>query len=364
MSTGALFESAPHAAVATVSITFRAGYYLKQMEFEDSISQALKDYGLADLESVRGFITFDLSNSYWYDLGTAVWLITLLHKLKKQGNDLQLCLPEPNTSVGRKLWGFLHRWRFFECLGQNVDLAVNLLKPSQVPYLAQAGEYSHPDAGPGPDFERTIFHKSQLLEMNTLGLEVTGKPEDSTAEFIRKCSDQVVMTALGLTCGWTFEEARQFAKQVMFEAIRNASLHAQGSFSIVAMRIDGKNLVLAVADNGIGIPANIRNFRPDLSNESDATLIRQYAESKWVLESHLDSSLIRKAMERGVGSPGRVGDGLHYLKANVLEHRGELRIRSGRACVDFGHDNPEGKSRDLLPVSPGTMMRMIIPRKT
>jgi hypothetical protein len=369
MNTESLFETA---ASTPVSIVFRAGYYLKQIEFEGSISQSLKEHGFSDFEAVRRaasgriFITFDLSNSYWYDLGTTLWLITLLHKLRKQGNDLQLWLPEPVNTVGKKLWSFLKRWRFFECLAQNVDLPVNILRPSQIAHLSGHGEYTSPDSGVGLDLERTIFHKSQLLEINALGFAADETTDDPTSQFIARCSDKILMTGLGQVCGWTFEEARQFAKQVLFEAVRNASHHAEGSFSLVAMRMDGKNLVLAVADNGIGIPAKIRKFVPDLSNQSDAELIRTYADSRWVVESHLDSYWIRQATEKNKAfpSPGRVGDGLHYLKTNVLNHNGELRIRSGKACVDFACDDPSGKSRDLLDVSPGTMMRMIIPRKS
>lgn len=374
MSTGTLFHDLPSTA-RSMSLTFRSGYYLKQREFEDSIKHALADSGFTDFESISGgFVTFDLSNSYWYDLGTTLWLITLLHKLKKQGNDLQLLLPEPTSDLAMKLWGFLYRWHFFECLDANVDFAVNLLKPSQARFLAAPPVYSYPAEGTGPDHEHTYFHKIKLLEICTLGLsreeqslrdEKTHarKRNKTTDEFIREVSEAVVINALASICQWTSVDALTFTRKVISESVQNASFHAKGSFSVIAMRIDPGNLTLAIADNGVGIPASLRSVEPKLSSVLDSDLIRQFSGPDWILKSHLDSDWIKHAMRRGVGAAGRPGDGLHYLKSFILDHHGELRVRSGTACVDFTVDKPDGEPRDYLTGSPGTMLRTIIPTK-
>ena len=74
----------------------------------------------------------------------------------------------------------------------------------------------------------------------------------------------------------------------------------------------------------------------------------------------LDSQYIELAVEKGARSKvGLKGLGLYYLKSVVLSQRGELRIRSGKACVDFTASKVEG--HDNMLDSPGTMLRIIIP---
>ena len=80
---------------------------LKQYDFEDDIRACLERAGYSKLDDVNSRLcVMDLSKSTWHDLGTLLWLITLLYKLKRQGNELQLIFPEPQTSTGEKLWDF------------------------------------------------------------------------------------------------------------------------------------------------------------------------------------------------------------------------------------------------------------------
>jgi hypothetical protein len=354
----------PIALTRAKSLTIRStAYQLKQKDLEKSISNALEANGLNDLTELdQAFLTFDFSKTFWFDLGTLLWLITLLHKVKKRGNELCLVFPEPVDSVSRNVWNFLLRWRFFDCLRQNVDLPLNLLKPSQIRYLQAPVGYKYASGKDG-FFEDVIFHRARLLEINTLGLEGTGttEPEKIISAFLAKYTDRVIINALALICGWGHQEAVSFAHQVIGEAVHNASLHARGTFSLISMRLDEKNVVLAIADNGRGIPESLRTLRPQLSSQTDAQLIRLYADPEFLLDSYL----IKQSVKPGIGSPGRAGDGLHYLKTSVLGHGGELRIRSGRACVDFSFQSgkPYEAAQDDLCMSPGTMIRVITPRK-
>ena len=122
------------------------------------------------------------------------------------------------------------------------------------------------------------------------------------------------------------------------------------------MRLDAKNLTLVICDNGIGIPKVLRTaFK---QKGSDAELIKYFTEPDMIL----DSRLIKISVEKGVTSkPEREGWGLYYLKSLVLSQGGELRIRSGGACVDFTES--QTVDYDHMINSPGTMMRILAPLK-
>jgi sensor histidine kinase regulating citrate/malate metabolism len=129
------------------------------------------------------------------------------------------------------------------------------------------------------------------------------------------------------------------------------------------MNVDAYNLILGVSDNGIGIPVALRTTfaegakSTDLAKMTDADLIKYYTQPEMIL----DSQLIRKSTEKGVSSDKtRAGFGLYYLKDFVLSHGGSLRIRSGAACVMFKPNEEEVE--DTLVGSPGTTMRIVLPR--
>lgn len=343
-------------------VTVSVGYYLKQREFEDALCAGLGDKS-PDVYSVSDrFISFDLSGCYWYDLGATLWLIMLLHKLKKQRNELQLILPEPNSSTGDNLWSFLLRWRFFEALAVCVDDPLSLLPSGQHKHLTRRTRYALAE-GDKEGGESTFLHTARLLEITPFGLLGDATRRDAELEiFLRQFGDKVIITALSRLCGWTSDEATRFTADVISEGVRNSSFHAQGSFALVAMRLDKRLLTLSIGDNGRGIPHVLRSTlteagaRRDLKQQSDADLIKYFAAPQFVIDSHL----IRLSVQKGVTSAkDRPGLGLYYLKTRVLGHGGELRIRSGKACVDFTTKGEE--ATDNWPESPGTMLRIKVP---
>lgn len=301
-------------------------------------------------------MVFDLSGSYWHDLGTLLWLVSLLHKLKRQGNELQLVLPEPEEGKGERVWDFLIRWRFFETLSYCVDDPVNLLLPHQVPFMMKHSRYTVP-RGLDQHGQETVLHSLRILEITTLrtGSEM---PYDETllGTFLQKYYDRIMISALGQLCGWDYSLTRVFIQRVLREGILNSALHSKGSFANISMLLDAKNLTLAISDNGIGIPEVLRSAFEQKG--SDVDLIKYFTEPDMIL----DSRLIRISVERGATSmPERKGWGLYYLKSLVLSQGGELRIRSGRACVDFTESTVTDYD-DML-ASPGTTMRIVAPLK-
>ncbi|MBI4548310.1 MAG: ATP-binding protein [Ignavibacteriae bacterium] len=349
-------------------LNISSAYYLKQFDFEEEILRSFVASGYSSIEHVRGcYIMFDLSRSYWYELGTLLWFISLLHKLRKQGNDIQLVLPEPEDSKSENLLNFLTRWRFFETLKECVDDPVNLLKPNQLWYTKKEGRYKLAVAQDEYGSE-TILHNNRLLEITTI---LSGKHEfhdDSPlSRFLNMYYHEVIISALSKLCGWDASITKKFFQHVITEGLRNSIEHSEGNFSNISMRLDKKNLTLAIADNGIGIPTVLRNAfkesstHKDLLQSSDADLIKFFTEPKLVLELR-DSRLINLSVQKGITSKrGRKGFGLYYLKSFVLSQGGELRIRSGKACVDFANEREE--PRDNMMESPGTMLRIQTPLK-
>lgn len=339
-------------------------YYLKQFEFEDQLNKGLNGAGFNEITDVQSRLCiFDLSQSFWHDLGTLLWLIALLHKLKKQGNDLQLIFPEPVDSKSRKIWDFLIRWRFFETLSLCVDDPINLLESHQLRHIKSKSQYGY-SIGKDESGEDTILFSSRILEMSTI---LQGKEEDEEnllEPYMNRLTDKIIITALSRRCGWEKDDTVKFVKGVCGEGLRNSILHAMGSYSIVAMRMDNKYLTLTISDNGNGIPETLREafsthkIKEELIDESDVTLIKYFTEPDMII----DSQLIKLSVKKGITSKAeqRQGHGLYYLKSLVLDQGGQLRIRSGKACVDFKNEKESDDHDDMIN-SPGTMMRILIP---
>ena len=145
-------------------------------------------------------------------------------------------------------------------------------------------------------------------------------------------------------------------QRVLYEGVLNSVIHGEGTFANVSMNLDAKNLTMAICDNGVGIPQVLRTaFK---QRGSDSELIRYFTEPDMIL----DSRLIEMSTEGGLTSKAeRKGMGLYYLKSLVLNEGGELRIRSGNACVDFTRSKVIDK--DNMINSPGTMIRISAPTK-
>lgn len=339
---------------------------LKQYTFEKQIQNEFQKANLLDLDSGHGtFLEFDLQESYWYDLGTLLWFVSLLYKLRKKGYTLELKLPEPTKDTkGDKLWDFLVRWRFFETLLDCVDDPINLLKPEQVPYMGKQSRYASP-IGVDEYGQEAFLHSSRLLEITTIPYDEKDPCDETILEgFLKKYNNKIIISALSQRCGWDYSLTKTFVHRVVSEGIHNSLLHGESSFANISMRLDAKNLTLAISDNGIGIPKVLRDAfqetdsHKDLLKKSDVDLIKYFTEPKLIL----DSRLIEFSAEKGTTSKAEhKGLGLYYLKTIVLNQGGKLRIRSGTACVDFTCSKID--TYDNMLDSPGTMLRIITPLK-
>jgi len=350
-------------------IEIKSPPYLKQFEFESSIKSALESENLKQIKDIKSrFCIFDLSESFWHDLGTLLWFISLLHRLKKQGNELQIRLPDikGDDKKGEKIWDFLIRWRFFKTLSLCVDDPVNLIETRQLSNLNKKIQYRH--RGGKDEFgEDIILFNARILEMSTFlhGVKIQNK-DDLFGPYLNKLSDKIILRALSNRCGWELEQTKFFIDNVCGEGLRNSVMHAKGSYSTIAMKMDQKHLILTICDNGIGIPETLReafkqsNHKDDLVKESDVNLIKYFTEPEMII----DSEWIKVSLKKGTTSKAkqRAGLGLYYLKSLVLNQGGRLRIRSGRACVDF-LSNEESDDHDEMIESPGTMFRILVPVK-
>jgi signal transduction histidine kinase len=187
---------------------------------------------------------------------------------------------------------------------------------------------------------------------------------DSYMEVWKK---KIIVLALMNWCRWSEEEAKKFVSKTILEFLTNARDHSGGSWVLSGFNVDERHLMIAVGDNGRGIPDSLRaafQRSPELRDRlhklrSDADLIRYFTAPDMIL----DSDLIRASTRDGLSSHHqRGGRGLYYCKEMVLAHDGELRIRSGEACVDFVSDQQE-KTRDQLFKSTGTTVRVMLPRR-
>lgn len=347
-----------------IPLTISTDYYLKQYEFEEQLRSEFQKIGVTEnFSDVRDeFIIFDLSNTYWHDLGSLLWFISLLNKLKRQSNELQLIFPEPTDSKSEKTWDFLIRWRFFKTLSMCVDDPINLLKPYQVPHLKRKSQYSDPFTSDSFD-PKSALHSSRLLEITTILADYEASNDDTPlGRFLGLYKDKIIFSALRTLCGWDGNLTKNFVHYVIKEGLENSFAHSEGSFSNISMRLDPKYLTLVITDNGIGIPSVLRDAfmrsatHKDRVAESDVDLIKFFTEPEMVL----DSSLIKVSTARGTTSRReRKGFGLYYLKSQVLNDGGALRIRSGRACVDFEQSGEN--SYDNMLTSPGTMLKIRAP---
>lgn len=351
-----------------------------QSNADEALRKALHRVGaksIHDVSNDRALI--DLQPINWIDLGALAWLIPLLSRIKAQGNDIRLLLPDPRNvvkdghAVGRsgkkehdrleRVLSFLIRWRFFETLEACVDEPVNLVREDQIPLLSFAGRYASPRlleglAGGAP------LHGTGLLELNPF-IYPAGQHapiDDPVAQFLERFSDRIVISALKIACDWSTSAAQDFVNLVLGEGLRNAVHHSLGSFSVAVMRIERDEMVLAVADNGLGIPGVLRQAfakiqdRRKLLRGTDVKLIEYFTGPEMILDSHL---IAKSTDAQTTSSPDRAGMGLFYLRDHVLRNGGHLTIRSGRASVRF--DASGHVPHDRLPDSPGTTLRISLP---
>lgn len=338
------------------TVSVQTPYEFKQFAVEKELVKRINEAGFSDIKNVENaFLHFDMSGSQWYDLGTLLWFISLLHTLKKQKNEIRIVLPEPG--VGDRVWDFLIRWRFFDALRECVDDPANLLTSGQIPFITKHSKYVT-SKGIDESGQDTIFYTNKVLEITTIRFQ---QGFDKEPTLLNKYYGKVVIAALSKKCGWDMAVTENFLRLALDETVRNSFQHSNGSFVNVAMLLDSKSLTLGIADNGMGIPDVLRSkFKQsahykELLSASDAELIKFFTEPELVV----DSRYIKWSVQGTTSKSELKGLGLYYLRNMVKEQGGELRVRSGQGCVDFNSSKTD--SHDDLVGMTGTMLRIRTP---
>ena len=355
-----------------IKVNINVGTNLKQHAFDQAIKHAIHDSGV-DISLPGGMVpvTLDWSNIEYVDLSTLIWAIILLEQLKSRGYRVSLNLPQPKQGQNsERIWSFLNRWHFFDAL-KCVDHPSNLLSEDLMSYLALGQKMSRYGEKYITDEDGNLqpaIHEG-LMAITNLSLRRDDADqiinEERFVDFVEKWKHKIILRALMKWCGWNEDDATRFVTCIIYESMQNAVEHSDGTLVLTGFNVDNRHIVLCVADNGAGIPATLRTaFKNnpllcDKATLSDAQLIKHFADPEMIL----DSEYIKIATVGGSSSKtAKAGMGLYYFKKMILEKGGQLRIRSGQACVEFtGSDSP---STDSLFNAPGTSLRVIFPRKT
>jgi len=336
---------------------------LKQKHFDEILKHTIKE------EAVKTAVTIDLSGIIWIELDAALWLISLMNKLKIRGNDIKLVFPDPKTTTGRKIWDYLITWKFFETLKRCVDSPVNLLEIEQLKYIDSLESQYKPTR---QDRRKTLDDRGESHQLPQSLLEIETIEYENYLKGISKYTENFSGTAwatIANFCGWSDADTTEFINMVVTEGLINSFLHGDNTWTNVSMKSDDKNIILVICDNGKGIPSSLRetfNKKKDLlngkdySNQNDAFLLEYFTKPEMVI----DSLLINQATHKAQGAIGRNGNGLFYLKEFILKYNGKLRIRSGTAWVGFEKSNEIEviEPIDLLIQSPGTLITIILPK--
>lgn len=374
----------PLSEIITTEINFdKFSNKLEQENLDKYLQTCLKEKGILDFNSLSNSLlifNFSKTDSH-YDLGALLWLIVVLNKLRKQGNNIKLIFPEPGTQNGDRIWSFLTRWRFFNALEKCVDDPVNLLAPNQIQYINRTGIYKKSGMWEEVDKNGVIHlrHTDRLLEIATLRPDFIGGWNDTIDNYLQLYYSDVLKQIFGKYCGWPEKITDDFVIKIIKEGLDNSFIHSRNDFTNISLSIDKENVIFSISDNGIGIPESLRlryrltGVNDTLANEKDDDkLLMHFTKQEMIKETFLmqekfnnDSNLINEATKLGVGAKDRRGVGLFEMKMFILKSNGQLRIRSGKAMVDFYlteiKKDPKEKFYDDLLESPGTMIRAIIP---
>ena len=282
-----------------------AGGYVKQTVFDDALRKGLAGAKLQEIADVFDCqVAIDFRGANWFDLSTLLWTIPVFSRLKRQGNTLEILLPDRSShSTAENLWSFLQRWQYFDILRSCVDDPLNLLPKSQHDQLLRVSKYSRAigrDEAGGDTELRTLGR----IEISIIPLEEERATSlNSTDNTIASYSDPLLRGSLRKYCRWDKEQIDNFVTGILPHAVRNLE-HSRGTFGLVATRVDEKWLTLAVIDNGVGIPALLRESL-ETKPEKDSDLIRYFTDKQLIedsLRNISDSEFVVASTERGVTS--------------------------------------------------------------
>jgi hypothetical protein len=371
----------------TTTYEIRIGRQLKQHILDTEILASGLE--LNQVAEGKNRVLFNLTDVVYIDFSTLIWALVFFDQLKRQGYEISILLPpnpdkDINEGIGNdayRIWSLLWRWHFFEAL-ECIDHPSNLIPEDELQWLEDGEKKYQKGYIEQLDGNLQQAYTHNLLEITSFKIkqQALTSVEDSKEEinlFKEVWKKELIIRALMNWCRWSDIEARRFVTKIVYALLENAEEHSGGSWVLSTFNVDSKNLLLSFADNGEGIPKTLRNIinRSDsdklknrLRDCSDADLLIYFTKADMIvdlveLEEIKDSQLIRMSTEGILPTKGDyIGKGLYYCKQAILDYGGELRIRSGTACVVFT-DGKEERPTDGLINSNGTVFRVIIPRK-
>jgi len=259
-------------SVAAV-LTFASQLTLKELESRlEQVRRAQAGH------SNRDFV-FDLRCVAWIDIASVLFLLVILSLLRADGHKLTLLLPE--GTQGKKARDFLRRWKFFQALEDNIDRVENLLPSDQLEqyYFREEQSYYLPASVESPNNVLEALISKRLMEITSFAYLQDGGRRISLEAIDRYISDlkktivaPILKSVIG-SCESQDDFTELFADVLVREALWNSYEHPMATFSAISMAREGKNFVVAVADNGLTIPATIRETYSKHERKSDVQLL-------------------------------------------------------------------------------------------
>ena len=326
-------------------------------ELEKELSKLKPEIDKGGFQSVN----FNLAKVRLIDLGALLYLICILNFLKAKGLQVNITLPESKEEATEKdkkavekVRDFLKRWRFDDALEENVDMLQNLLPEHQQGYFESPLKHYKPRIETSPEGKIEPLISVRLMEITSLteidrkeGRKIVSR--EKIEEYVKRLNHYTIRPIVAEALDFSDANVEQFSKVLIREGLLNTEEHPNATISLISMVREPSlsYLVIAIVDNGEGIPDTIRNVYendPDVKKveiPSDADLI-DYA---------FDSRLIEYATQPMTTSksarpdPNR-GMGLYYLKTLSVDFGGYMIVRAGDASAQFKKEGDEIKRSD------------------
>jgi ABC-type transporter Mla MlaB component len=349
---------------------------IKGSFYHKSFEKALQQFGKkAETNLLKNFI-LDLSETSWVEIASITFLLCFLNKLKRNGINVRIVLPEDNLSLfenrdtAKKVRDFLFRWKFYDCLQLYVDpLLENLFYSNQMHLLKEAQVFYTPAHLSRADDMFTQLLSNGLLELTPL-TEIRGGQSSISADIINSriellTKSALIKTILKNAIGLSDAGAEAFGKTLICESLKNVYEHPEATVGIIGMAKDigGKWFLIAVADNGVTIPETIKKtFISDKKIQAlgDKDLLAIACEDHTLIEYATRENVTSKPHLPGINR----GMGLHFLKTKSIELGGYLAIRSGSARVKFlKKDSAIDCQLEDVPRQDGNLITIYLPYK-
>lgn len=311
----------------------------------------------------------DFSKVKVWDIASLLWIIVALHHYLQKGFKFLLRLPEPKPGMDKKKFKafeksaeFLRRWKFDVGLKNLTSDPRNLLVPEQKNYFDHKNfkYYKNRKVLLEDGKENSLISQRLTCIHNLSNINAIGNKRIER-ELIDNCIDEFeaedISSIISRRCGINIDRSDLFVDVILSEALNNTYDHADATIGLVTVGILGatKELILAVADNGLTIPMTIFEKFKEIKN-----LKIEYMDS--TVEDRAEATNI--ATWEGVSSkPENDGMGLYFIKKYTLkEFGGKLRILTDSSLLNFKtYEEGEPEKNMWTPKWKGNLLRISLP---